>query len=187
MNLQFARNAALLLMIAAYTISAAALSDGLQKGKNYYFAADFKKAISQFEFTIRKNPNDPEPYLWLGKSYALLADTKPPGFGAHARRKARMYLVKAVQLAPQCVECRRELFDLLIESDTSVSALREAKTLLENVPESDVDYPSMRSLLAQRHKQRSSPEYLTTVFFSFPSQALAQLAVRPSPVLREQH
>jgi tetratricopeptide (TPR) repeat protein len=113
MSLQFARNAALLLMIVTSTVSAAVLSDGLQKGKNYYFAGELKKGISQFELTIEKNPNDPEPYLWLGKSYGLLADTKAPIFSTRARLKARRYLAKAVQLAPDCVECRRELFDFL--------------------------------------------------------------------------
>jgi tetratricopeptide (TPR) repeat protein len=186
MSLQFARNAALLLMIVTSTVSAAALSDGLQKGKSYYFAGEFKKAISQFELTIETNPNDPEPYLWLGKSYALLADTKAPILGTRARLKARRYLAKAAQLAPDCVECRRELFDFLVESDSSRSELREAKALIEEMPESDLDYPWMRSSLAQARKQRSSPEYLTAQFFAAPSQAFAQLAVRPAPVLRVQ-
>ena len=186
MSLQFARTAALLLMIVTSTVSAAALSNGLQKGKNYYFAGEFKKAISQFELTIEKNPNDPQPYLWLGKSYALLADTKAPIFSTRARLKARRYLAKAVQLAPDCVECRRELFDFLVDSDNSRSELREAKALIENTPESDLDYPWMRSSLAQARKQRSSPEYLTAQFFAAPSQAFAQLSLRPAPVLRVQ-
>lgn len=87
-----------------------------------------------------------------------------------------MYLVKAAQLAPESGECRRELFDFLVDSDDSRSALREAKALLEKIPESDPDYPWMQSLLAQARKQSSSPEYLTTVLFSFPSKAFARLA-----------
>jgi tetratricopeptide (TPR) repeat protein len=186
MSLQFARNAALLLLTVTSTVSAAALSDGLQKGKNYYFAGEFKKAISQFELTIEKDPNDAEPYLWLGKSYALLADTRAPIFSTRARLKARRYLAKAVQLAPDCVECRRELFDFLVDFDNSRSELRQAKALVEKTPESDLDYPWMQSSLAQARKQRSSPEYVTAQFFAAPSQAFAQLSLHPAPVLRVQ-
>jgi tetratricopeptide (TPR) repeat protein len=184
MSLQFARNAALVLMIVASAASAAALSDGLQKGKNYYFAGEFKKAIAQFELAAEKDPNDGEPYLWLGKSYALLADTKAPILSTRTRLKARRYLAKAVQLAPDCVECRRELFDFLVDSDNSRSELRQAKALIENTPESDLDYPWMRSSLAQARKQHFSPEYLTGQFFAGPSRAFAQLSLHPAPVLR---
>jgi len=186
MSLQFARKAALLLMIVASTVSAAALSDGLQKGKTYYFAGEFKKAISQFELTIEANPNDAEPYLWLGKSYALLADTKAPILATRARLKARRYLAKAAQLAPDCAECRRELFDFLVDSDSSRSELRQAKALLKKTPESDLDYPWMQSSLAQARRQRSGPEHLTTQFFAAPSEAVAQLSLRPAAVLRVQ-
>jgi tetratricopeptide (TPR) repeat protein len=186
MSLQFARNAALLLMIVTSSLSAAALRDGLQKGKNYYFSGDFKKAISQFELTIKANPNEAEPYLWLGKSYALLADTRAPILATRARLKARRYLATAAQLAPECAECRRELFDFLVDSDSSRSEWREANALLEKMPESDVDYPWMQLSLAQARKQRSSPECLTTRFFAAPSQAVARLAAPPAPVLRVQ-
>lgn len=181
MNLRFVRNASLVLIILGSAASAAVLSDGLQNGENYYFAGEFKKAISQFELAMNANPDDPQPYLWLGKSYVELADLKTPPFGARARVKARMYLAKSVELAPGCDECRRELFDLLITSDGSRTALREASLLVEKMPASDPEYGSMQSRLAEAWKQSSSAEYLTTAIFSFPSQTVARIAVRPAP------
>lgn len=186
MRIQLTRNIALLSIIATSVISAAALSDSLQRGKNYYFAGEFKKAISQFESTAKANPTGAEPYLWLGKSYGVQADIKGPIFGGRARLKARMYLARAVQLAPECMECRRELFDFLLNSDASWSALREAKDLLAGMPESDPDFRWMQSLLREAHAEHASPEYLTAALFSLPPEALARLAVNSARTLREQ-
>jgi tetratricopeptide (TPR) repeat protein len=178
MRIQLLRNTTLLLMVATSAISAAALNDSLQRGKNYYFAGEFKKAISQFESTAKANPSGAEPYLWLGKSYAVQADIKGPMFGGRARLKARLYLAKAVQLAPECSECRRELFDFLVSSDASWSALREAKALLDGMPESDPDFPWMQMSLMEARAEHASPEYLTAALFSVPPEVLARLAVR---------
>jgi hypothetical protein len=185
MTLRFARNASLLLIMLKSVASAATLSDGMEKGKNYYFAAEFKKAISQFELVMNANPDNPQAYLWLGKSYEMLADLKPL-FGMHTRMKAQMYLTRSVELAPGCDECRRELFDLLVTSDESPSALREASLLVEKTPQSDPEYRFMQSLLANAQQQSYSPESMITSVFSVPSQSLARLGVHRKPLMAEQ-
>ena len=188
MTLRIARNAGLLSMVVAMTISAAALNEAMQRGKDYYFAAEFKKAISQFELVTKENPDDPQAYLWLGKSYTMLADLKPL-FGTRTRVKAWMYLAKAVNLAPECDECRRELFDSLITSDDSPSAWRDAKLLVANMSKSDPDYPSMHAMVEKMQNERHSVELLTVTLFSLPSQTISRLSVhpitQPSSVRRE--
>src|SRR5262249_391129 len=103
-----------------------------------------------------------------------------------ARLKARMYLVRAVTLAPECAECRRELFDLLLSSDGSSSALRQAELLLGNMPESDPECASMRSVFAEARKQRFSPESLTMAILGSPSRTVTGLCLRPVPTLTRQ-
>ena len=175
MNVRFIRAASLLFMTLTSLVSAAALSDPVQKGKDYYFVADPKRAISQFELAMRMNPDNPEPYLWLGRSYELLADLKPPVLAMRARLKARMYLTKAMTLAPECAECRRELFDLLLSSDDLPAALRQATVLVKNTPERDPELPPMQSLLVDAQTQRTSPEHLTMAILGFPWRTVAHL------------
>ncbi len=186
MNLRLIRYTGLLLLTLTSSLSAAALNDPLQKGKDYYFSGEFKHAISQFELMMRAKPDDPEPYLWLGRSYVLLADLKPPVLATRARLKARMYLAKAVTLGPECAECRSELLDLLLTSDNPRLELRDAKLLLANMPESDPERASMQSLLEDARKQRSSPESLIIAVVGFPSQTLAGLHLRPLPATEPQ-
>jgi Flp pilus assembly protein TadD len=88
MRLSFLCQSALLGVILISSLSATTLNDGLRKGKSYYFEGEFKKAIAQFQRTIQAHPNDPEPHLWLGKSYAVLADLNAPILGARARTHA---------------------------------------------------------------------------------------------------
>ena len=180
MSLRVARSACVLSIVLATELCAAALNDRLQKGKDYYFAGEFKKAISQFELVTKENPNEPEAYLWLGKSYTMLADLKPL-FGTRTRVKAWMYLAKSVNLAPECDECRRELFDSLITSDDSPSAWRDAKLLVANMSKSDPDYPSMHAMVEKMQNERHSVELLTITLFSLPSQTISRLTVRPAP------
>lgn len=134
MPFPFLRPLALLSVILTSRLSAAVLNDGLQKGKEYYFAGDIQKAIVQFQRTIQAHPNDPEPHCWLGKSYAVLSDLNAPILGARARRRARQHLAKAVQLAPDSAEYRHELFHFLVGSDDAWSAGRAAEALLGRRP-----------------------------------------------------
>jgi tetratricopeptide (TPR) repeat protein len=176
MKLSLLLNAGLFLLILNSATSAATLSDELQKGKDYYFTGEFKRAISQFELALKADPSNPETYLWLGRSYELSADLKPLMFGARTRLKAQVYLAKALELAPESAEYRSELFSSLVTDDGSPSALRRAKSLLDETPESNPDYASMQLLLAQA--QSFSPDSLLTVVFGAPHRALARLTQR---------
>jgi tetratricopeptide (TPR) repeat protein len=187
MNVRLVRNLTVLIAVAASALSAAALSDPLQEGEAYYFSGDFKKAKSQFELKMKASPNEPEPYLWLGRSYAVMADLKAPVLSTRTRLKARMYLAKAVELSPRCADCRHELLALLLESDDSISGLPETKILLANTPESDPDYASLQALLAQRRHESLSPEHVMTALVGAPSQTLAGLGVHPAHSVRDHH
>jgi Flp pilus assembly protein TadD len=179
MRLPSLRQIALLGVIVPSLISAATLSEGLQTGKNYYFEGEFQKAISHFQRTIQAHPNDPEPHLWLGKSYAVLADLNAPILGARARTQARQHLAKAVQLAPESAEYRRELFDFLVGSDDAWSAGRDAQALLGRMPASDAEDPGLRFRLQQKRQERSSPEAITGKLLVWAPETVARWAERP--------
>ena len=180
MSFPFLCQVALLSVILTSRLSAAALSDGLQKGKDYYFEGEFQKAIVQFQRTIQAHPNDPEPHCWLGKSYAVLSDLNAPILGARARRRARQHLAKAVQLAPDSPEYRRELFHFLVGSDDAWSAGRDAETLLGRMPTAEAEDPGLRWQLQQKQKERFSPEAVTGKLLVWAPETLASWAGRPS-------
>lgn len=178
MSLRFLRGLVLLPAIFGSFISAADLSDGIEKGENYYVSGDFKRAISEFEGARIADPGNAETYLWLGRSYTRMADLKPPILSARARMKARRYFAKAIELAPDSAEYRSEVLRQLLTADDSPSALREAKLLVGNIPRSDPDYEWMKNSLAKAEKQHSSPEYVTTEILSAPFDALAHFGRR---------
>ncbi len=120
----------------------AELRNHLQIGRTYYDAAEFKKAIWQFQLAAKAEPNKASPYFWLGKSYENVGLINGPLCGGRADSKAYTFLSKAVQLAPEDREYRHELFEFLIGSD-SPHAFRQAEAILQTVNASDPDYPFM--------------------------------------------
>jgi Flp pilus assembly protein TadD len=186
MRLPFLRQITLLGVILTSRLSAAALSEGLQTGKNYYFEGEFKKAIVQFQRTIQAHPNDPEPHLWLGKSYAVLADLNAPILGARARTQARRHLAKAVQLAPDSTEYRRELFQFLVGSDDAWSAGRDAQALLDQMPASEAEDPALQFRLQQKRQERSSPEAITGKLLVWAPETVARWTEWPGGTGRSQ-
>jgi tetratricopeptide (TPR) repeat protein len=145
-----------------------------QIGQSDYNAGEFKSAISRFEQARRMRPKDPAVHFWLGKSYEMLAIINGPLFDRRPFSKAHQFLAEAVQLAPEDREYRRELFDFLIEFDSSPHALHEADDLLQSTNESDPDYPFMQLRLHEAHQARRSPEFLAgAVFVSVPGNASA--------------
>ena len=137
----------------------AELQNQFEIGRNYYYSAEFKKAISHFERAIALHPTDARAYFWVGKSYENLALINGPVFGLNAGSKAHKALARAVQLAPEDRDYRQELFEFLINADYSPKALREAESILQTVNESDPDYPFMQLRLQEAHAVRSAPEH----------------------------
>jgi tetratricopeptide (TPR) repeat protein len=145
-------------------------------GRRDYAAGEFKKAASHFQRVLKTDPNDADSYFWLGKSYEMLADIGGPLLGARATLKARSSLTKALQLAPDNEDYRRELFQLLIVSDHSPGALRRAESIIQMVPESHPDYPFMLVRLHQEYEARSSPEDRLRCAFSAVPEQFARVA-----------
>jgi tetratricopeptide (TPR) repeat protein len=145
-------------------------------GRRDYAAGEFKKAASHFHQALKVNPSDADSSFWLGKSYEMLADIGGPLMGARASAKAHLYLGKALQLDPDNEEYRRELFQLLITTDRSPGALRQAESIIQMTPESNADYPFMLMRLHQEHEARSSPESRVLSAFAVMPQEFARLA-----------
>jgi tetratricopeptide (TPR) repeat protein len=145
-------------------------------GHRDYTAGEFEKAASDFQRALKREPNDADCYFWLGKSYEMLADIRGPLLGLRASVKARLYLTKALQLAPDNNDYRHELFQLLIVSDHAPGALRQAENIVQMAPQTDPDYAFMLMRLRQEYDARSSPEGRIGYAFSVLPQEFARIA-----------
>jgi tetratricopeptide (TPR) repeat protein len=178
MKLSIAVATSLFFLCLAFRAQGAELRNHFETGESYYNSGEFKHAIYQFEQALRTRPRDPALHFWLAKSYEMVAIINGPLFDRRPFSKAHAFLAEAVQLAPEDREYRRELFDFLIEFDSSLHALDEAYKILQSTDESDPDYPLMQLRLHQAHQARRSPEFLASaVTVSVPRNAigLAQL------------
>jgi tetratricopeptide (TPR) repeat protein len=159
------------LLVCACTGWSAESRSARDAGRGEYAAGEFKKAAAHFQRALKADPNDADSYFWLGKSYEMLADIGGPLLGVRASNKARFYLAKALQLAPDNKDYRYELFQLLTVSDHSPGALRQAESIIQMTPESDPDYPFMLLRLHQEYEARSSPEdRISSAFSAMPGQ-----------------
>ena len=165
----------LLLMFASAGLSAES-RNARNAGHSDYSAGEFKKAASHFQRALKADPNDADSCFWLGKSYEMLADIRGPVLGTRAAFKARLYLARALELAPENEEYRREFFQLSIAADHSAGALRRAQSIIQMTPESDPDYPFMLIRLHQEHEIRSSLEERLRFAVSIMPASIARIA-----------
>lgn len=148
----------ILTLLAMFSGQAAGQRSEIETGRAYYTEGEFKKAASQFQLALNAEPNSAESYYWMGMSYQRLADIALP-FGGHYNGKARTCLTKAVELAPNRSEYRRELFEFLLDpAGWSRTALRQAADILRTTSESDPDYDDMRRRFESERKANSSTE-----------------------------
>jgi len=165
-----------LLLISARAGSSAESQSARVAGHRDYTAGEFEKAASHFRRALNVEPKDADCYFWLGKSYEMIADIRGPLLGLRASVKARLYLAKALQLAPDNKDYRHELFQLLIVSDHSPGALRQAENIIQMTPQTDPDYAFMLMRLRQEYQARSSPDGRICCAFSVLPQQLARIA-----------
>jgi tetratricopeptide (TPR) repeat protein len=172
-------NLLILVLFATFRGQTAGRSE-FETGRTFYADGEFKKAAAHFQLALKTNPNDAETHYWAGMSYQVLADIAAP-FDGKYHAKARAYLTRATDLAPDRPEYRRELFDFLLESTRdSRSALRQAAGILRTTPESDPDYNDMRRRFQRESKLASSAQaQLGNLFLAAP-RAAVQIAELPA-------
>ena len=127
-------------------------------GHASFQAGEFKAAVAHFQRALQDNPNDGASAFWLGRSYETLADIST--FGRGHRARARAYLTKAVELAPNRPEYRRELFNFLLDGDN----LRQAQVVLA-AAESDPEYDAMLNRFREARRRNSSVDGRVTKAF----------------------
>jgi len=180
-----------LILLAGFGSQAAGQRSEFATGRACYMEGGFKEAATHFQLALKANPDDAESYYWMGASYRVLADIAAP-FDGKYRSKARVYLTKAVELAPGRSDYRSDLFDFLLDS-ASRDALRQAAGILRTVPEPDPDYIYMLQRFQRERKAHASAEALLgTMLLAVPRAAYrlaelpaAALSSRPDPVDKE--
>jgi tetratricopeptide (TPR) repeat protein len=147
----------MLMLVSAAGSPAADLRSDLAAGQECYRQGDFKRAVSHFRRALRVDEYDAELNYWMGRAYQGRGDVATP-FGGGYNSKALVYLRRAVALAPDRGEYRRELFDFLVYSaEGSPARLRLAADLVSRTSESDPEYPLMRRRLELAVRMASSP------------------------------
>ena len=137
---------------------AADLRSEFARARACYAQGEFKQAIAHFQRALQANPADADSYYWMGMSYQTLADIAFPFAGKYTSR-ARIYLTKAAELAPDRPEYRKELFDFLLDpTGSSRSARLQAAAILQSVSPNDPDYESMRRQFERENKANASAD-----------------------------
>jgi len=172
------------ILIATTGLCASERNREFETGRDYYMAAEFRKAVASFR-PLCDRRNDADACYWTGLSYERLADAGIP-FGCRTDAKAHVYLVKAARLAPARLEYRDALFEFLLSTaDCSRTALREASAMLSDMSESDPAYRRMRSRLNdERHRNGSPNELLGRLLLAVP-RATERVASLPAAALTE--
>ncbi len=176
-------NMLVLVMLACLGGQAAGQQSEFAAGRAYYAQGEFRKAAAHFQLALKTNPNDAEAYYWMGMSYQVLADIATP-LGGKYNSKARLYLTKAMELAPSRPDYRRELIDFLVDSaNSSGIALKQAVDILQTVSESDPDYSYMRRRLEHESGSNSSAEAILGSLFLVGPRAVYRIAELPASAL----
>ena len=174
-------NMLVLMLLAGFGGQAASQQSEFATGRAYYAEGEFRKAAAHFQLALKTDPNDAGSYYWMGMSYQGLADIATP-FGGKYNSRARVYLTKAMELAPSRPDYRRELFELLVDSaDSSGTALKQAAHIL-TISECDPEYNYMRRRLEYQRGVNSSAEARLGRILLIGPRAVYRIAELPASV-----
>jgi tetratricopeptide (TPR) repeat protein len=140
---------------AVKTVVVEKKADWAETGRIRYANCDFKDAARAFTKALQFKPNDANLHLWLGRSYARMAEVSGPFHAAGNARHARLSLEQAVHLEPQNHEYLRELFDFYLDSPQWFSGgLSQAARLVERIaPDDPGQQAFLKVLLAGAQKE----------------------------------
>jgi tetratricopeptide (TPR) repeat protein len=123
---------------ASESIAISGKAGWAETGRSRFFACEFKGAASAFTKALQLRPDDARLHLWLGKSYARMAEVAGPLHAAGNARRARRNLERAVELDPGNREYLRGLFDFYLDSpEWFGGGLRRAALLVERIAPDD--------------------------------------------------
>ncbi len=99
---------------------------------------EFKEAARAFTKALQFRPDDAALHLWLGKSYAKMAEVASPLHAAGNARQARRSLERAIELEPRNQQYLREVFDFYLASpEWFRGGLSRAALLVERIAPHD--------------------------------------------------
>jgi tetratricopeptide (TPR) repeat protein len=176
--------AQLILLAAAPAAWTAEPRSDFQAGRREYLEGNFKRAASHFRQAIQADATNVDAYFWLGKSYAVLADIGMP-FRSGRSAQAYSCLARAVELAPDRSEYRRELFGFLLDAaDYSAAPLTEAAKLMRPLPGGDADRAEMQWRLENEYEELPASRRRPGFFFLTMPQRIDGVVEWPAARLR---
>ena len=118
--------------------------DGL-KAYNRGTEADCRSAVKLFQESLTKDPSYGEAAMYLGRAHQTLYETD----------KGLAALRRAVQLAPDSVECRLSYASVLLDTGNTDEAIRQLRYAQERAPDSSEVHAHMAQAF------RITEEYVT--------------------------
>lgn len=107
-------------------------------GKSRLMSGEIQRAIEAFQEAAAISPADPEPILWLGRSWGRRAETANPFSAAVDAGKARDYFEKAIAMDPNNKDALGDLFDYYLEAPALLGGgLDKAKALANKIAQID--------------------------------------------------
>jgi len=146
---------------ASASIGVDSTTDWAGTGRSRFFECKFKDAARAFTKALQLQRDDARLYLWLGKSYARMAEVAGPLHAAGNARQARWNLERAVELEPRNREYLRELFDFYLDSpEWFGGGLRRAALLVERIAPDDPGAQAfLRGLLDRAREEYRGPDW----------------------------
>jgi tetratricopeptide (TPR) repeat protein len=124
-------------------------------GKSRLMSGDIQRAIEAFQKAADISPADPEPVLWLGRSWGRRAETANPFSAAVDAVKARDYFEKAIAMDPNNKDALGDLFDYYLEAPALLGGgLDKAQALAAKIAQ--IDPPEGHSALARIARNRKN-------------------------------
>jgi cytochrome c-type biogenesis protein CcmH/NrfG len=129
-------------------------------GQNYYMLSEYKKSTDALEKAAALQPDRPEVFMWLGRSYGRRAEVASPFTAPGYASKARQFMEKAVTLDPHNREAVGDLFEYYIEAPGFLGGgMNKAEALADRMEKIDpAEGHYFQAVLAEHRKQFDTAE-----------------------------
>jgi tetratricopeptide (TPR) repeat protein len=153
--------AALLLLPLKLPAAIDSQKDWAQTGRMRFEQCEFKDAARAFTKALQFRPDDASLHLWLGRSYARMAESATLLTASGNARHARKSYERAIELQPSDRSYIRELFDFYLDSPQWFKGgLDRAALLVPRIaPDDPGEQAFLKVLLADARQEFRGPDW----------------------------